>query len=371
MHELTCPGCGSASQYNLKDFILTCSYCSVSFQFDPETSRKEMFSDHYIVPNKIDAQKAKESVLEWLRRIHHKSGHVEREFIVLGMKGVSLPFWIVSLEVHTKWKGLSKRLKHIQDVKLGSDYLQEDGTFKRTYRWAVNARNNICEYWGLERLHEPKEDINVFWDGFPLDSTFSKGQISAQPSEVLTAYDSREFFEFKYANGLPVLGAQVSDEDAVRRAKSHVESYHQKLARLHADLLIDCRMEVDIAGIQLIHLPFWSATYAYRPSSFLRHLKKPTEKHLTLEGVNGGVIKAELAIVHKDKVQVNAIVCAAASVTFFLLGAVWSSAFFLVSLFFAMVSGISLYIAFVRSDNFKRRVEHITPESLAKVKPVS
>jgi len=178
-----------------------------------------------------------------------------------------------------------------------------------------------------------------------------------------TVYESREYFEFKYANGLPILGVQVDEAEAVRRAKTHVEWYHYNLAQMHADFLLDCRHEIDIAGVQLIHLPFWHASYVYRPANALRHFYKPVEKHVVVEGVRGGVLKGELGLIHRDKVQVNAIITGSAALFFFLLGAVWNNAFFMVALFFGVVSGLSAYIAMIKLEERRRQVHHVTPDA--------
>ena len=361
MHELTCPGCGSPSQFNVRDYILMCPFCSSSFRINIENGRKELFNDHYIVPNTIDPVRVKETITEWLKRLHHKPSLVEKEFVVLDIRGVSVPFWVVSLEIHTNWKGIVQRQRRALDHKMGAEYLSESGNFRRSYRWAINARTNICETWGLARLHEPKEPVNVVWDGFPMDSTFSRGRMVPEVENEKRAYDCREFFEFKYANGLPILGAQVTEEEAIRRAKTHVEWYHYNLAQMHADYLLDCRHEIDIAGVQLLHLPFWCASYVYRPANALRHFYKPQEKSVIIEGIRAGILRGELGVIHRDKVQVNAIVTGGVSVFFFLLGAVWSPSFFLVALFFGVVSGLSAYIAMIKLEERKRQVNHVTP----------
>lgn len=363
MHELTCPACGSPSQYNFRDYILSCTFCSASFKFDAESGRKDLFTDHYIIPNTFDKVRVKEHVQEWLKRLHHKPGQADKEFVVLDIQGESIPFWVISLEVHTAWKGLVQRSKRPTDSKLGSDYVTESGNFRRTYRWAINGRTNICENWGMARLHEPKESLPVTWDGFPIDSTCSRGRITPVAEGEKPFFESREYFEFKYANGLPILGCQIDEQEALRRARTHVEWYHYNLANLHCDYLLDCRHEVDIAGVQLVHVPFWNATYAYRPVNALRHLYRPVEKHVVLEGVRGGIIKGELGIIHRDKVQINAIVTGIAAMFFVILGALWSSTFLLVALFFAAVSGLSAYIAMIKLEERKRQTHLVTPQA--------
>jgi len=206
-------------------------------------------------------------------------------------------------------------------------------------------------------LHEPKESIEVEWDGFPLDSTFSRGRVDPstgvktakdQVEEELSAYDVREYFEFKYSNGLPIMAIQISEEEALHRAKQHVEYYHHKIAKLNVDVPIDIRTELEIAGIQLIHLPFWHILYVYKPTSLLRHFQRSKEKNLMLEGYSGGVLKSELAIIHRDKLWINALVCLMVGLILGTLGAFIHPAFLFISVFFLVIGGASGYIASVR-----------------------
>lgn len=348
MYELSCPNCSAAAQYDFNDYLLMCPFCSTSFRRDEETGQKEIYSDHYIIPHAATPAQVKSDVVEWLSRMHHRQGAVNQEYKVKTLRGLCIPYWIVSMEVHTAWKGLVKReTRQRLDTHPGADWLTESGQFKRNYRWAVSARNNICESWGLTRLHKPKEQITVEWDGFPLDSTFSRGQI--RPADASRGvYDARERFDTKYSNGLPIIGVQIAEEEALRRARYHVEQYHLQLARLNVDFLIDFRTEIEVAGVQLVHLPFWFATYFYQPRSALRHVMRPREKHVLIAGYNNGILDGELALKRNDKIWVNAIICGLATVLFFLLGIVWHPAFLLVALFCACVAGGSAYLAAIK-----------------------
>lgn len=364
MHELSCPSCNAPSQFDLKDYLLMCPFCSATFHIDHETGKKEVYSDHYVIPNACDSRQVKAIVMQWLKRLHHNAAQVEKEYFVTDLNGYSIPYWIISLEAHTSWKGLVKRQQRaFGDMSPGGGYIHESGQFRRNYRWAITARNNLFENWGLTRLHEPKEPIQIEWDGFPLDSTFSRGRIDPslgvktsreKADEELSAYDIREYFEFKFANGLPVLNIQVSEEEALRRAQSHVEQYHYELSKSYVDLLVDYRTELEIAGIQLIHLPFWHARYVYRPRSFLKHLKQTNQKNIILEGYAGGILKGELALIQKDKLWINAIITAIATIILFFIGMIWHPAFIFIAVFTLLVSIASIYKAATQSSSLHR-----------------
>jgi len=327
-----------------------CPVCSATFRFSAQTGEKEQFGDHYIVPNTADLSTVKETALEWLTRLNHNPEQTTNEYFVTEMRGYSIPYWVVSLEAHTVWRGLASRKNtRILNPHEANNYLIEKGQFRRDYRWAVCARQNICEQWGTSRLHEPQETVFVNWDGFPLDSTFSRGRLTTA-EHAKSVYDSREVFEFKYSNGLQILGVEIDDEEALRRARNHIDRYHHDIAALHVDYLIDYRSELDIAGIQLIHLPFWNIKYVYQPKSALKYFYVPKEKHILIEGHSRGILKGELALVRKDKIWVNAIVAALFGIVFFVLGAAWNAAFFFVALFALFVAAASAYVGATRAQ---------------------
>lgn len=350
MHELSCPSCNTSSLFNISDYLVMCPMCNTTFHLDTEVGKKTIYNDHFIIPNRLDSAATKDLTLEWLKRIHHQPSRVESEHFVVDVRGVSLPMWVISLEGHTAWKGLvQKQRRGGSPIAAGTDYLTEEGHFRRSYRWAVNARDNICEMWGLTRLHQPVEDIQVDWDGFPFDSTMSRGKLLDTPEgedgePVKEGLEGRKFFEFKLANGLPILGVQVTEHEAMRRAKDHVLRYHYRISELYADYLLDCKTELEIAGIQLVHVPIWQISYVHRPRTFYRHFYEPTEKRLLMDGNGRSVLVGELAINHYDKMKVNAIICLMASGLLFLFGIVWHPAFYLVALFTLIVAGVSHYL---------------------------
>ncbi|MDB2447468.1 hypothetical protein N9W79_02455 [bacterium] len=357
MHELNCPNCNASATYETSDYMHMCPVCSSSFLVHYKEGTKEIFNDHFIVPNQSESGKVQSSVTEWLRRLHHKPAQTKKEFIVSDITGYSIPFWVVSVEVHTRWKGFVKRqTRNFMDPTPGGNFLTEEGVFSRTYRWCVSARGNLFEHWGLAQLHVPNEELDVEWDGFPLDSTFTRGILDADAltrkigDEVISAhvYEEKEPFEFKFANGIRVLGVQTPEEEAIRRAKRHIDLYHEKLSRLNVDTLVDVRTEFDFAGIQLVHLPFWFGKYVYRPANMLSHFQQPKERNIIVEGFTNGILNGEFVMTQSDKLVINTYVTALAAVVLFILGVLWHSSFFLIALFAGGVSVASAQVSSVR-----------------------
>ena len=72
MHELNCPSCNAAASYETTDYVHMCPVCSTSFVVRYDQGIKEVFNDHFIVPNQAEPSKVKDTMIEWLRRLHHK-----------------------------------------------------------------------------------------------------------------------------------------------------------------------------------------------------------------------------------------------------------------------------------------------------------
>lgn len=359
MHELACPSCNTSSLFNISDYLIMCPLCNATFHLDAGTGKKTIFGDHYIIPNRLDSGATKDVTVEWLKRLHHQPGRVEAENFIVDVRGVSVPLWITSVEAHTAWKGLVR--KHNKTGMVTSrDFLSEEGQFRRSYRWAVNARTNICELWGMARMHQPAEDVTVDWDGFPFDSTMTRGKIHETPIRedgelVKEGLEGRHFFEFKLANGLPILGVQVSEQEAMRRAKDHVLRYHFAIAKQYTDYPIDSKTELEVVGVQLVHVPMWQVHYVHRPRSFYRHFYEPKEKKVLIDGSGKSILMGELAFNHYDKMQVNSAVCFFAAVLMFVLGTFWHPAFYLVSLFTLIVAGTSYYLHLTSKEKNKNK----------------
>ena len=130
MHELTCPACSTPSQFDFRDYLLLCPFCSVTFSLDLETGQKDPFQDHYIIPNSSNPGHIKGLLLEWLSRLshNHNASSAEKEFFVTDINGYSIPYWVVALEAHTVWKGLVKRQNRGRmESSSGKEYLIETG----------------------------------------------------------------------------------------------------------------------------------------------------------------------------------------------------------------------------------------------------
>lgn len=345
MFEVTCPSCASSFEFNDEDYIHLCPYCSAGFVLDVEEGSKDIIGDNYIVPNQLEKDQVSGIFYEWIGTRYHRPEKIKSEFKVLGTYGISIPYWIISLEAHTYWSGHSQKAKIYsgQPARHDSKFVIEDGRFSRRYRWAVLARKSPKEHWGLERLHQPKERILVDWDGFPLDESMGRAR---QGTPLI--YDAKQGFSFDHANGLPVAGIQVKESKAIARAKDQINEYHRRISKTKVGTLYEHRTEIEVVGIQVIHIPFWFVRYAFVPRSAFRFFTTARERRLVIGGYTSQILEAEMPLNAADKVMTNMIVCGFASVLSLALAVMYSSLFFLIFLFFLMVCVLSAWRIFTR-----------------------
>ncbi len=340
MFEIACPNCKASFEYTNEEYIHLCPFCSAGFIIDMEHGSKEIISDHFIVPSEMQIEEVKNNFMGWLRSHYHKSVKLNDEFEILGCYGVMLPYWVISLDAQTVWSGHSAKMKSYpgQTPELSEKFVQEQGQFSRRYRWAVLARRSPKEHWGIERLHNPKEHIMVDWDGFPLDESLG---IAGQGKKEI--YLAKEKFRFEIAGSLPVTGVQIKEEQAIMRARDQITEYHRRISKTKSGTLYEHRTEVEIAGIQLVHIPFWFIRYSFSPKSLLRFFITSRERHVVFQGYTKVVLDAELPVSNSEKLYMNLVLSGVGSFISLLLGFLTYHLFFLLFLFFLCVGTFSIW----------------------------
>lgn len=339
MYQVSCAACSASFEYNPEDYIHLCPFCSTGFVLDLDEGAKDIIGDHYIIPNRVDREQVEKTFYEWITERYHRKDKVKDEFKILGFYGVCLPYWIVSLEAHTFWSGHSVKANQYpgQAPDYGAKFVREEGRFSRRYRWAILARKSPKEHWGMERLHQPLEQVMVDWDGFPLDESMGVAK-----DNVPALYEAKQAFKFDHANGLTVAGIQVKENGAIARAKDQIQEYHRRVAKTKVGTLAEHRTEIEVVGIHIVHLPFWVLRYAFVPKSVFRFFTTARERRLVMQGYTQAVLEAELPLNASDKVMTNMFVCGLLAFVSLALSILMHPLFFLLFLLF---SGICLLSA--------------------------
>ena len=161
-------------------------------------------------------------------------------------------------------------------------------------------------------------------------------------------YDAKQPFNFDHANGLPVAGIQIKENKAIVRSRDQVNEYHRRLAKLKVGTLYEHRTEIEVVGIQVIHVPFWFVRYAFVPRSAFRFFTTVRERRLVIGGYTSQILEAEMPLSSSDKVMTNLIVCSGSAIFCLALAVLYNSLFFLVFLFFVLVCVFSAWRIYSR-----------------------
>lgn len=343
MYQVSCASCAASFEYNIEDYIHLCPYCNSGFIIDYDEGAKEIIGDHYIIPSRLDKDTVEKQFFNWMNERYHRPDRVADEFKVLGSYGVCLPYWVVSLEAHTMWSGHSQKANQYpgQAPDHGAKFLREEGRFSRRYRWAILARKSPKEHWGLERLHEPRENVIVDWDGFPLDES-----LGLPPEGTPSVYEGKQAFRFEHSNGLTVSGIQVKESAAISRAKDQIQEYHRRICKTKVGTLYEHRTEIEVVGIHVVHVPFWIVRYAFIPKSAFRYFTTARERRLVISGYTERILEAELPLNASDKVMTNLIVCGALAFVSLALSVMVHPLFFLLFMSFSLVCVLSAWRIF-------------------------
>jgi hypothetical protein len=239
VEEIKCPHCGAPIAFEPGEILATCKYCG--FTVVIETG--QMFNyEHSLLLNKYDPVQAEEPIREWMREGFMKPSDLARKAKITQKELVYLPFWVVSVEAKSTYKGIFERI---------TPAVTKEGTIEKDYEWLVLARK-ASEF--------PTREYNV-------------------PLEGKMAYDFRRIEGFA-----KVFNSEIDKAEAEEQAKAEIENNHRFLAQQDVDKIIEMKTEVKIEETVYLHSPIWFIKYEYKGKTY----------QLILDGSTGGVIKGDI-----------------------------------------------------------------------------
>lgn len=237
--EIKCPHCGAPIAFEPGEILATCKYCG--FTVVIETGQTFTY-EHSILLNKYDPVQVEEPIREWMREGFMKPSDLERKAKISQKELVYLPFWVVSVEAKSTYKGIFERI---------TPAVTKEGTIEKDYEWLVLARK-ASEF--------PTREYNV-------------------PLEGKIAYDFRRIEGFAQ-----VFNSEIDKAEAEEQAKAEIENNHRFLAQQDVDKIIEMKTEIEIEETVYLHAPIWFVKYEYKRKTY----------QLILDGSTGGVIKGDI-----------------------------------------------------------------------------
>jgi len=236
---IRCSHCGAPIEFKPGEIIATCKYCGYTQAI--ETGQAFTF-EHSVLFSKYDLVQVEEPIRDWMRGGFLKPSDLARKSKIVEKNLVYLPFWVVSIESKSSYKGVFERV---------APAVVKDGTIEKEYDWLVLARK-ATEF--------PTREYDV-------------------PLEGKVPYDFRKIEGFA-----KVLNSEVDQDQAVEIAKQQIEEHHRFLVQEDVDKIIEMKTEYTVNQVVYLHAPVWFVKFEYK-----------SELHdLLLDGATGTVIKGDI-----------------------------------------------------------------------------
>ena len=237
--EIRCSHCGAPVEFKPGEIIATCKYCG--FTTVIETGQAFNF-EHSLLLNNYVAAQIENLIRDWMRSGFLKPGDLAKKSKITETNLVYLPFWVVSAEATTKYKGIFERI---------SPPIVKEGQIQKEYNWLVLAR---------EASGFPTREFNV-----PL-----VGKIP---------YDFRKIEGFA-----KVLNSEMTKDEALELAKREIEVHHRFLLQQDIDKIIEASTTLNLKQMVYLHAPIWFIKYEYKGNNY----------QLIIDGSTGNVLKGDI-----------------------------------------------------------------------------
>ena len=236
---IRCSHCGGPVDFTPGEIIATCKYCG--FTTVVETGQAFTF-EHSLLLNKYDEVQIETPMRDWMRSGFVKPSDLAKNSKITEKTLVYLPFWVVSIEAKSTYKGIFERM---------TPSIVKDGTIEKEYNWLVLAR---------EATEFPTREYDV-----PLDGKMP--------------YDFRRIEGFA-----KVLNSEIDRDEAVALAKQQIEAHHRFLLQQDVDKIVEMKSDFNVKQAVYLHAPVWFIKYDYRGKSY----------QLLIDGATGMAVKGEI-----------------------------------------------------------------------------
>jgi len=237
--EIRCSHCGAPVEFKPGEIIATCKYCG--FTTVIETGQAFNF-EHSLILNNYSLDQIDNLIFDWMRSGFMKPGDLAKKSKIEEKNLVYLPFWVVSVEATTKYKGIFERI---------SPPIVKEGQIQKEYNWLVLAR---------EAAGFPTREYDV-----PL-----AGKIP---------YDFRKIEGFA-----KLLNSEMQRDEAFELAKQQIEAHHRFLLEQDIDKIVEVNTTINLKQMVYLHAPVWFIKYQYKGNMY----------QLIIDGSEGMVLKGDI-----------------------------------------------------------------------------
>jgi hypothetical protein len=237
--NIRCSHCGAPVEFKPGELIATCKYCGYTTVI--ETGAPFNF-EHSLLLNKYDLNQADTLVREWMHSGFMKPGDLAKKSKIEEKSLVYLPFWVVSVEASSTYKGIFERI---------APAIVKEGKLEKEYNWLVLAR---------EASGFPTREYDV-------------------PLEGKIPYDFRKIEGFA-----KVLNSEIDRDEAMELAKQQIEAHHRFLLKEDVDKVVEMQTTFNIKQVVYLHAPIWFIKYEYKGRAY----------QLIIDGASGTALKGDI-----------------------------------------------------------------------------
>jgi DNA-directed RNA polymerase subunit RPC12/RpoP len=237
--SIRCSHCGAPVDFKPGELVATCKYCG--FTTVIETGQAFNF-EHSVLLNNYSPEQIEDLVRDWMRSGFMKPGDLAKKAKITEKNLIYLPFWVVSLEATTTYKGIFERI---------APPIVKEGQLKKEYDWLVLARQA---------------------SGFPT-------------REYDVPLDGKIPFDFRKIEGFAkLLNSELERAQALEAARQQIDAHHRFLLQQDIDRLVEETTTVDLKQMLYLHAPVWFIKYEYKGNSY----------QMLIDGAKGMVLKGDI-----------------------------------------------------------------------------
>jgi len=237
--QISCSHCGAPLPVQPGEILITCVYCG--FTSVVETGKAFEF-EHSLILNTLPPAQVFDTIKGWMKNSFVAPKDLSKKSSLVEQNLVYLPFWVVSGEATSHYKGIFERISPPEE---------KEGDITNHYDWMVLART---------QTDFPTRSYHLSLEGkIPFEAT-------------------------KIEKGAKVLNSELTAEDAVEHARDQISNLHQYLAKDRVDKIIDIKTNLEVSGSYYLHAPVFFLTYAYKDKRY----------QVILDGASGQIIKGDM-----------------------------------------------------------------------------
>jgi hypothetical protein len=237
--QIDCSHCGAPLPVQPGEILVTWSYCGFTSVIE---TGKAFEYEHSLILNTVESGQAFALAQNWMGKSFIAPRDIVKKSVLVEQNLVYLPFWVVTAEATTHYKGIFERI---------SPPVEKEGDISNFYDWLVLAR---------KKSDFPTRAYHLSVSGkIPFEAT-------------------------KIEKGAKVLNSEVESDEAVAQAREEIEDLHEYLAKEKIDRIVDVKTDWNVKQTVYLHSPVWFVMYGYKNGRY----------EVLLDGSSGEVIKGDL-----------------------------------------------------------------------------